>query len=75
MIAKKGEQLTPKIFQKIISKLDLDIYDYIVNTSGREYMVTCFNKKIFNLIKSYYFEFESGRPFDILILDNILLFI
>jgi hypothetical protein len=54
----------------IINLFDNNIYESHVNTSGKETMLTIFNKKKFTLVKAYDSEFEEGRPFTIIVLTN-----
>jgi endonuclease/exonuclease/phosphatase family metal-dependent hydrolase len=54
----------------IIELFDPNIHESHVNTSGKEIMLTLWNKKKFTLVKAYDSEFEEGRPFTIIILKN-----
>ena len=55
----------------IIQLFNLNLYDYFINKSGNEIMLTLWNKQKFKLINSYYSEFEIGRPFAIFIFFDI----
>lgn len=54
----------------IIELFDPNIYETHINTSGKETMLTLWNKKKFTIVKSYDSEFEEGRPFTIIVLQN-----
>jgi hypothetical protein len=54
----------------IVDLFDKNIYKNFVNMSGKETMLTLWNYKKFDLVKSYYGNFEEGRPFAIIILLN-----
>ena len=54
----------------IIELFDSNIYESHVNTSGKEIMLSLWNKKKFTLVKAYNSEFEEGRPFTIIVLKN-----
>jgi hypothetical protein len=51
----------------IIKLFDSTIYNYHINTSHKETMLSLWNKKKFTLINSYDSEFEEGRPYVIFI--------
>lgn len=53
-----------------IMELFDDNYDNFVNTSGKELMLSIWNKKKFTLLKAIGGEFEEGRPFAIIIVKN-----
>jgi len=57
-------------WEKILKHINLKKYDYIHNQSGKEEMITMWNKKKFKNIQAFTSEFETGRPFLILILKN-----
>lgn len=57
-------------YPELIKLFDKNIYDYYVNKSGKEYMLTIYNKNKFTLLYSISGEFESGRPFCICIFNN-----
>jgi hypothetical protein len=54
----------------IIELFDSKLYNNHVNISGKEIMLTLWNKKKFTLINSYDSEFNVGRPYTILIFKN-----
>jgi len=54
----------------IIELFDPDIYEPHINTSGKETMLTLWNKKKYTLVKAYNSKFEEGRPFAIIVLKN-----
>ncbi len=58
-------------WKKILKHIDLKKYDYITNKSGKEEMVTLWNKHKFIKIKAYAAEFEDGRPLALILLKNI----
>ena len=58
-------------YNDIIDQIDMKIYDYFVNKSDKEYMLTIWNKNLFTLISNYFHEFSSGRPFCIIILKHM----
>lgn len=67
-------------YKEIIETLDNSTYEYYVNKSGLEYMLTMWNCKIYTTVNCYNYEFEEGRPFAIIILkhkssDNHIAFI
>ena len=57
-------------YEDIVDLFDNSIYENFVNMSDKELMLTLWNKKKFNLVKSFYGEFEEGRPFAIIILKQ-----
>jgi hypothetical protein len=57
-------------YNDIIDLIDTKIYDYFLNKSGQEDMLTIWNKNIFSLIIQYHHEFRFGRPFCIFILKH-----
>jgi len=57
-------------YTDILKVLDSKLYDYFVNKSGLEQMLTCWLKNTFTLQYSFSYEFEDGRPFAILILKH-----
>jgi endonuclease/exonuclease/phosphatase family metal-dependent hydrolase len=59
-----------KTFNKIIPFH----YKMILNKSGLENMITIFNTKRFKFIKSLSGQFEKGRPFCLLILNDLITF-
>jgi endonuclease/exonuclease/phosphatase family metal-dependent hydrolase len=59
------------IYQKLINLIDNKKYDYHLNKSGPEFMIT-FYKKSYNKINAYDNEFSSGRPFCIFLFKNII---
>jgi endonuclease/exonuclease/phosphatase family metal-dependent hydrolase len=59
------------IYEKLIYLIDNKKYDYHLNRSGPEYMIT-FYKKSYKKINAYDSEFSSGRPFCIFIFKNII---
>jgi hypothetical protein len=54
----------------IVELFDSDLYDSYINMSEKETMLSLWNKKKFNLVNSYDAEFDKGRPYVILILEN-----
>jgi hypothetical protein len=56
--------------QDIIELFDYNIYEHHINNSGKETMLSIWNKKKFTLVKASDSEFEEGRPFTIIILTN-----
>ena len=56
--------------QDIIELFDSNIYEYHINTSGKESMLSIWNKKKFSLVKAFDGEFEEGRPFTIIIFTS-----
>lgn len=54
----------------IIKLFNSDLYDFHINTSEKETMLSLWNKKKFTLVNSYDCEFEKGRPYVILIFKN-----
>jgi hypothetical protein len=57
-------------YQDIVELFDSNIYSPHINTSGKEIMLSIWNKKKFTLVKTFDYEFEEGRPFSIIILMN-----
>ncbi len=57
-------------YSQIIRLFDKNIFSSHVNSSGPEYMLTIWNNKRFRLKNKFDGEFESGRPFCILILKD-----
>ena len=57
-------------YNDIINILNTSLYNYFVNSSGLEDMLTCWSTKTFTLINSFSYEFEKGRPFAIIILKQ-----
>ncbi len=79
-ISKVSDYYNPQIYcfqeaasyRQILKLFDKKIFSHHVNSSEPEDMLTIWNKSRFNLIDSFDSEFESGRPFCILILQDIL---
>jgi len=59
------------IYIKLIKIIDSKKYNYYLNKSGPEHMIT-FYKKNYNKINVYDGEFIPGRPFCIFLFENIL---
>ena len=59
------------IYEKLIELIDNKKYDYHLNKSGPEYMIT-FYKKSYKKLNAYDSEFSSGRPFCIFLFKNII---
>jgi hypothetical protein len=58
-------------YQDLLNLFDINLYKNFINKSGKEFMATLWNYKKFSLVKSFYGEFEKGRPFAILILKYL----
>jgi endonuclease/exonuclease/phosphatase family metal-dependent hydrolase len=56
---------------KIIQIFSPSKYKILLNKSGDESMLTIYNHKRFRLLASYSGEFEQGRPFCILVLQDL----
>jgi endonuclease/exonuclease/phosphatase family metal-dependent hydrolase len=54
----------------ILNLFNNNIYDYYVNTSDKEYMISLWNKQKFTVVNMYNGNLEKGRPFAIIILAN-----
>jgi len=54
----------------VLNLFDKNKYDYFINNSGKEDMLTIWKKNKFKCIGKYSSEFESGRPWALLIFKN-----
>ena len=59
------------IYKKLINIIDNKKYDYHLNKSGLEHMIT-FYKKNYKKINVYDSEFTTGRPFCVFLFENML---
>ena len=57
-------------YKDILELFNSDIYDHHINISEKETMLSLWNKKKFTLVNPYDCEFEKGRPYTIIILQN-----
>jgi endonuclease/exonuclease/phosphatase family metal-dependent hydrolase len=57
-------------YESILKNINLSIYDYHVNKSGPEYMLTCWSKLSFDIIDIFSYEFSEGRPFCLLFMHS-----
>ncbi len=58
-------------YQTIIKKSDtLKKMKYFKSRSGKEILITFYNKNKYKLLKGYSSEFVKGRPFHVILLEN-----
>jgi hypothetical protein len=60
-----------RIYKKLINIIDNKKYNYHLNKSGEEHMIT-FYKKNYEKINAYDSDFSPGRPFCIFLFKNII---